>query len=155
MTDVWLNKSNGTHFYVQRVIWVTLDMGVNDGDHLAADAGDVVLHLFRAGEMLFVPSHVSLSICVLDVKPNHIARHLVLVEARAHRSNVCFVFVVPPATSVGVSAEISLRSPQKVINFISKNILIGSKYPRKKKLIFEKIFSACERHCLCQSQYIN
>ena len=43
--------------------------------------------------------------------------------------------------SVAVLADISLRSPRKLLFLLSKNIFTGSKYPKNKLFNFEKNFT--------------
>mmetsp|Transcript_12550 Transcript_12550/g.37706 ORF Transcript_12550/g.37706 Transcript_12550/m.37706 type:complete len:368 (-) Transcript_12550:667-1770(-) len=83
-----------------RVVRVTLDVGVHDGDDLATAAGNVVLHRLWVRESLTVPCQVPLAIRVFNVQPDDVVGDVVLVKAGIHRQSVCLVVVVPPALVV-------------------------------------------------------
>lgn len=54
------------------IVTITLDMGVDNDDHLATLGGNVLLHDNGVGECSIVPCEVSLSISVLNIQPDNI-----------------------------------------------------------------------------------
>jgi hypothetical protein len=51
---------------------IAFNMRIDDDHHFTALGSDVLLHLYRVGEGPVVPREVPLSICVLDIQPDHI-----------------------------------------------------------------------------------
>mmetsp|Transcript_22183 Transcript_22183/g.53219 ORF Transcript_22183/g.53219 Transcript_22183/m.53219 type:complete len:381 (-) Transcript_22183:442-1584(-) len=85
---------------VHRVAHVGLEVGVDDGDHLAAARRQVVLHPHRVREQVVVPRHVPLPHRVLDVEPEDIVGDVVLVELPVDLADVRLILVVPAALMV-------------------------------------------------------
>mmetsp|Transcript_9856 Transcript_9856/g.18575 ORF Transcript_9856/g.18575 Transcript_9856/m.18575 type:complete len:260 (-) Transcript_9856:556-1335(-) len=79
---------------------VALDVRVDNVHHLAALGGDVVLHARRCGEEVLVPCEVALAVGVLDVQPDDVVGHDVLVKAVVHLVHIRLVTVVPAALVV-------------------------------------------------------
>ena len=79
---------------------VALDVGVHDGDHLAAALCEAALHGCGLREERLVPREVALSVRVLDVEPQHVVGEGVLLELGVDGGDVGFVLVIPAALVV-------------------------------------------------------
>ena len=55
----------------------------------------MVDHIHGIGELLRVPSEISLAVGVLDVQPNDVDGNVELVEVGVDRENVVLIVVVP------------------------------------------------------------
>mmetsp|Transcript_75972 Transcript_75972/g.195731 ORF Transcript_75972/g.195731 Transcript_75972/m.195731 type:complete len:317 (+) Transcript_75972:1215-2165(+) len=86
-----------TDLLVDVEVLLLLDMRIDNVDELAALRRDGVGHLVGRGEIGRVPREVSLTVGVLDVKPDDIVWDVVLVVARIHCGHVLLAHVVPAA----------------------------------------------------------
>ena len=61
------------------IVTVTLDVRINDCDHLAAFASDVVDHRFRVGEFVGIPGEVAFALVFLYITHKSVRTTLVLM----------------------------------------------------------------------------
>mmetsp|Transcript_139176 Transcript_139176/g.433055 ORF Transcript_139176/g.433055 Transcript_139176/m.433055 type:complete len:583 (-) Transcript_139176:415-2163(-) len=78
-----------------RVVVVTLDVGVDDGHHLPVALGQRVQHPPGVREVLRVPREVALRVGVLQIQPQDVVGNPGVVEALVHLKNVLHIHVVP------------------------------------------------------------
>ena len=68
-------SSRATHV----VVMVLLNVWIDDGDHLSASGGELLLHLDRLWEFERVPCEVALAVGVFNVQPGTLILILILM----------------------------------------------------------------------------
>ena len=76
---------------VDPVPGVLLDVGIHNGDELAAVSGEALGHGDAVGELAGVPGEVLLRVSVLNIEPHHVHRNVMLVKLS------CLIIAIPPA----------------------------------------------------------
>mmetsp|Transcript_8868 Transcript_8868/g.14855 ORF Transcript_8868/g.14855 Transcript_8868/m.14855 type:complete len:270 (-) Transcript_8868:725-1534(-) len=106
---------------VHFVTTVLLDVRVNDRHHLASGCRQLILHLFRVGELELVPREVSLPIRVFDVEPEHIVRQVERLELSVHILDVSIVVVIPSALVVAEGEKRWQRGHPRELGILCKD----------------------------------
>mmetsp|Transcript_282 Transcript_282/g.619 ORF Transcript_282/g.619 Transcript_282/m.619 type:complete len:225 (+) Transcript_282:1259-1933(+) len=91
---------------VEGILFVFLDVRINNGYHLPSLTREILLHHFRVREVWLVPGHVAFAIRVLNVQPNDVAGDRVLIKLAVHTPYVSLVLVIPPALVVAKGKEL-------------------------------------------------
>ena len=82
---------------VDPVAGVLLNVGIHDGDELAAVSSEALSHSDAVGELAGVPGEVLFPVCVLNVEPHHIHWDVMLVKLPSHGIYIILIIVIPPA----------------------------------------------------------
>lgn len=90
---------------VDVVIVVSLNMWVNDGDHLSSFVLNLLLHFYWIWKVMLVPSKISLSICMFNIQPYHVIRNIEFIKVGVHFINFSLVLVVPFALMISYGKE--------------------------------------------------
>mmetsp|Transcript_48915 Transcript_48915/g.157332 ORF Transcript_48915/g.157332 Transcript_48915/m.157332 type:complete len:741 (+) Transcript_48915:977-3199(+) len=95
--DLLDEKALITDLLIDMELVILLDVRIHHVDKHPALGGYGVHHFLRRREARRVPCEVGLAVGVLDVKPNHVIREVVLVVVGIHTQGVLLGHVVPAA----------------------------------------------------------
>lgn len=112
--------SIGKTLFVHKISAFSFNVRVNDGNKFAPSTRQIVNHVFGMGKLDGIPREVLLSICVLNVQPHDVNRHIVGIKVFDDGSDVVFIVVVPSALVIRQRKVLkidiySLKNPKKVI----------------------------------------
>lgn len=73
--------------------------------HLASNSDYIIGHFDRVGEVLLFPHEILVFVSVLDIQPNNIHRHILLVKSFRNSPNIVRANIVPSALMMAKSEE--------------------------------------------------